>query len=83
MKKIRLPNLIKEILLNKEMTSQEVYEALLNVTASYGRYSKKWKYTPSKQQVVSVLSSGLHPFKRVNPKKDYPAIWTYEGEHDA
>ena len=81
-KQVRIPNLIKDILKGKEMETREIYYKLMYSLAETGKGTKSWRNTPSRQQVVSILSSGLHPFIRVNAHKEYPAVWTYHGEEE-
>jgi hypothetical protein len=81
-KQVRIPNLIKDILKGKELETRQIYYKLMDALAETGKGTKSWRNTPSKQQVVSILSSGLHPFIRVNGKKQYPAVWTYYGEEE-
>lgn len=64
------------------MPTSLIHDALLDIQAEVrnGR-TKRWKHTPSKAKVRSILSSPLHPyFRRVNDKKEYPALWTYDEE---
>lgn len=80
--KVRIPKLIKKILKGKEMETKEIYYLLMDSLAETGKGTKSWRDTPSKQQLVSILSSGHYPFVRLNPKKEYPAVWTYYGEEE-
>lgn len=79
--KKQIPNIIKKILLNKEMSSKQVfYHVLESPSLTQGGKTKPRKYDPTYREVVCILSSASHPFIRVNERGE--ALWTYINEEE-
>ncbi len=76
----RIPEKIAQVMEGDEdLPTHVIYDRLMDVLA-YTRkgVSKRWRNTPTKQQVGAILSSGLYPqFIRVSEKGKYPTYWKY------
>ena len=80
-KQIMAPKKIKEILLGKELTVKQIYDAVQDITAitKHGK-TKPWRNKPTKGQITSLLGAKCHGFTRLTEKGVYPALWTWNGE---
>ena len=80
----KIPEKIGEVLKGQTLPTHIIFDRLLGALA-YTRKgkTKRWRNVPTKQQVSSILSSGLYPqFVRVSKKGQSPAYWTYVMEEE-
>ena len=78
--KTRTRNLVKRVLGEKPMTTQQIYTAIKN-TESLSQYGDKRprRNMPSMQELSSILGKAPE-FQRVTKKGVYPSEWIYRGE---
>ena len=80
----RIPQKMAEVMGDEILPTHTIYDRLRYALAYVrkGR-TKRWRNIPTKQQVSSILGSGLFPqFVRMTEKGKSPAYWAYVGEEE-